>query len=187
MLLLPILGGCVKDSLLEREILIENRQLLEIEYYEDKQVKEKSFLSDDSIKNGLSKSYYKNGSLHKESFYTNGKLDSVQREFYESGKIKSARLWDFGQPTGEFITYYDGLLDVYFTEMDGDTMRVEEPLKKSYAVYNHLHKISYEWQYDKKGELISEEGEGILFIKTTSVELSLSDTLSIQYYLASPD
>ncbi|MTI23684.1 hypothetical protein [Fulvivirga kasyanovii] len=66
-------------------------------------------------------------------------------------------------------------------------MRVEEPLKKKHAFFNHLNEIGYEREYDKEGNLITKKGEGILFMKTQSVKLNRNDTFNIHFYLASPD
>jgi antitoxin component YwqK of YwqJK toxin-antitoxin module len=133
-------------------------------FYTSGKLKEVSFLSLDSIRNGISVQYYENGDTAVISRYLKGLKDSVETEFYITGELKGLRSWFKNQLWNEYIEYYDGLKDVYFTEMDGDTVKVVEPLVKSYSVYSYTGDIKYQRKFDKKGILISESGNAILIV-----------------------
>ena len=45
------------------------------------------FYHNDYIKEGIYKSYYKNGNIERESTYINGELNGISTEYKESGKI----------------------------------------------------------------------------------------------------
>lgn len=184
--IIVVLSGCTKDENIRTEIINDGSRLIKKVYSKD-HLKEFGTLTLDSVKNGMSILFYPSGDTASIIKYKDGKKDSVETNLYKSGNLKSLRTWKTGHPWGEYIVYFDGLKEVYYTKVGDDTVRVEEPLKKEFNVYNHKGDISYQREYDKSGNLIKETGSGILFFRIEGVEFDKSDTVTIQYYLATPD
>jgi hypothetical protein len=155
-------------------------------YYPSGKLKEISFLNIDSLKDGISIQYYESGDTAVISRYFNGQKDSIETEFYESGELKSLRSWNKSLLWREYIIYHDGLKFIYYTELDGDTVEIEEPLTKIFSVYNHLNEVLYQREFDEAGKLIEEQGNAIVFVKIENTEAKVNEPFVIQYYLATP-
>ncbi len=63
--------------------------------------------SNENIKDGKYKTYYKNGTLKKEIEFKNGKLSGEYKEYYENGKLKTDGMLENGDKQGLTIEYYD--------------------------------------------------------------------------------
>jgi len=178
--------ACKKHPPIDEEIMMQNKQLILNKYHTNGKIKEKSYLNEDSVKEGLSVVYDDQGNILLELYYNNGKKDSIETEYYISGELKSHKLWNLGKLWGEYVTYYDGLKDIYFTEISNDTFRIEEPLRKSYSYYDQNERIAYQRTYDTLGNLIEQKGNGIIATRVFHPKIDQNDTLHIQYYVANP-
>src|SRR5690606_1336582 len=93
----------------------------------------------DGKKHGLEKSYYKSGEAMHIGLNHLGKQDSTWVWFYENGAIEEKSDWINGASHGETITYYkDGSL-------------------KAFHFYNTGY-LRYKREYDSIGNVLKEEG-----------------------------
>lgn len=169
------------------DIRNEGGKLVERIFYPNGELKEIHHLNFDTLREGISYLFYKNGDTASIVRYYKGFKDSIETKIYPSGFLESLSSWRKGRLFGESISYYDSLKDIYFTERDNDTVKVEEPLKKSYLVYGLDEQVIYSRKFDKSSKLIAENGKTVLLTKLEGNEIYMFDTLAIQYYLASPD
>ncbi len=180
-IILFVIIGCQNTKTDQPKIYIHT------EYYETGEVKQNlTFSSSDSLLQGLSTKFYRNKNKMSETYYKDGKKDSTQLNFFESGEIKSIQFWQLGLMRGEFIEYWEGVHDVYYQEIEGDTVRVTGPMLKSYIYYGENEMLLFERLYTKSGLLKSQIGISFEAKYNSNKIVRLKDEVSITYYLANP-
>lgn len=157
-------------------------------YYDSGNIKEINNYINDNKKQGISVSYFENSDTMSVAFYHSGVKDSVETLYYPSGDIKTMSSWQKGILVGEQINYFDEIRRVYYTIKNSDTIRVEEQMISEYLFHDTKGNVKYYRKYNSEGDLIKEEGSGIIIVHKlhdlNSIEVN--DTIKLQYLLASP-
>lgn len=64
------------------------------------------FLFKNNLPNGISRTFYKNGNIHIETYYADGRIQDIVREYYEDGGIQFETSIIDGVPEGACTQYY---------------------------------------------------------------------------------
>lgn len=85
----------------------DNYDLIVNKNEEGQVLEEYQVLKNTQTQAGYYRSYYEDGTLLEHSFYTAGKLDSVQRFYHPKGSLKSEAMLKDGLYHGPFKEYYE--------------------------------------------------------------------------------
>jgi len=160
LLLLIIISGCQprekKES--DSKLIIQK-----VDYYDNGQVKRVQEFYNDTIRYGIYKEYYDNGIIMYEVLYIDGKREGVLNKYYRSGELLNKYNYENGIDEGRYLEYYkSGILkkDIQSIhgEKFGESYIYSEDGKIEYYVYNIHDKSRYFCEYNKKGEIVYEEG-----------------------------
>jgi antitoxin component YwqK of YwqJK toxin-antitoxin module len=107
-----------------------------------------------NVSNGISKDFYKNGSVEYLATYKNGQLDGLTKNFYENGNLKSETNYSNGKVHGIYKVYNE----------DGDLIEDDtfsNGIRTSSKIYEYYSpgklKVSRTLILDKKGKVIGQK------------------------------
>jgi len=128
---------------------LKNGHLIVTSYYWNGRIKEQKSYIKDSVLDGSSRLFYKNGQLEELRVYKNGLPDSVSTFFYPNGKIGSIGTFENGELIGEHFRYYkSGKMETYG--------------------YSNKLGAEYSCNYDTSGRITFERGSIITLIIVNS-------------------
>jgi len=148
----------------------------------------------DSIPDGLRKTYYESGELESEVNYRNGYMEGVKINYFKNGHVSERKTYVNDTLNGEIISYHkNGQIHVRARAVDeiliGEALFYYESGElQTYSFNNTLGEIKFGCKYDKDGVVTEQKGSPLiqLNVHAPNMTLSLKDTLKVDIYIARP-
>lgn len=173
LLLVVLLQSCNnKSDTTKKYIAISNKEFKLLTYERDTLVSEQSYFvnnQNDTLLDGVSKEYFRNGTVKAMKNYYLGMQDSFSTEFYQSGKIMGKYYYRFGFPFGVWYNFYE----------DGTPKSIKIYARKS---------ISFQMDFSPTGDIIFKQGvPALVYIYSKQVNPKeglavLNEAINLQNY-----
>jgi MORN repeat variant len=137
-------------------------------HWEDGSIKAEGCFTNDSIKEGLYKRYFRGGQLEYEINYHNNKEDGLWVNYYKNGKKHFILNYKNGLRSGSGLEYY------------------ENEAIKEYRVYNLKGGSGFEIDYLEDGSIKYIGGTPITWQSVNKDTLNIGDVLKIEFTVATP-
>ena len=162
-------------------------------YYSSGERKEEYFYTDnDTLKDGVVKTYFRSGELQSESYYEMGVLEGDKTAYFKTGQVKERMALHNGKINGRYYAYFDdGQLKSDMSIVKGVKVGkaltyYETGLLQYYVFSNTLGDVVYIREYDGNGNLLKVQGKPMAQIIFINQRLAPGETLTVEMYLANP-
>lgn len=162
------------------------------EFYPDGKLRTEQEFVNDTIAEGYFRKYYPNGKTEIELNFRNNVEDGKEISYYENGTIQSIVNYTEGIKTGPAEWRYEnGALETkvrYFKgKVTGEAYDYYRNGKlRRYFCLDFDEHVRFEIKYDEGGNVLSRQGEGLIYASADEFTLSIGDTLKIFVLMATP-
>lgn len=159
------LTACQQTSS-DKEYVIQHGDTFRIvkEYDQKGNLKTESMFDKDSLRQGIAKMFYEDGTLYAEIDFKDGQKHGVEKSYYKSGQLKHVGLNLLGKEDSTWVWYYkDGAIKQLDNWINGATHGENKTYYKDgklqvFDFYN-IGGLIYTRSYDTTGTVTNEKGE----------------------------
>jgi len=166
--------------------------IIKKEFYPDGTLMIEQAFVNDSIAEGFYRKYHPNGKIQIELNYRNNVEDGKETSYYEGGAVHSIVNYADGIRTGPAEWYYEGgglqTKTRYFKDKatgEAYDYNPDGPLQR-YLCFDFDEQVRFEIKYDKDGNMLSRQGEGLIYANADDLTLNVGDTLKLFALVATP-
>lgn len=156
-----------------------------ISYYNDTLIRSIKNLSPDTLSHGVTKYFYKDGSLEMLIPYENDKQQGNEFWYYPSGNLKKKFQWHQDTPIYEIKEYYD-LSRPTLLAIGEDTVIQNYPSIKTFEFLNDKAEKRLTIKYDSLGNIENVDGHIIAEGYMDNIPGTVGDTFRLQFKVATP-
>lgn len=169
---------------------VENNSVLKKTYYDNGKIKTEEWFKDDTIKHGIFKKYYEDGTLGQIVNYKNNQREGEEKSYYPNGvleysaynknnKSDSVAVWY--HENGNIAGKYNYLKGVFF----GDQFKYDLEGGITSYYFNNIEGFTLFERYYNNGKILKDSGSPFFLVYNKN-ELLLNEQFESILYIAIP-
>jgi len=122
----------------------------------------------------IDRQYYESGKIKRKFTHKGGRPMGMDSSFYESGKLKTTYQWVDSLLIHEGLEFYDKTTPM-LVHIESDTFIMNYPLIKTYTHFNSRGTVAYLAEYDEESNITNSTGDAIVsvFLEGSSYQLTI--------------